>query len=75
MKRDLNIYGFEVEVEYNIVDDLVYVHKVHIKDGTNAIAIQQLDIIAEATEILEAELLEQEDQLFADKNIDKEKPF
>jgi len=75
MKKTLNIYGYQVEVEYDILDGLVYVHKVHIKDGTSAVAIQHLDIISEATEMLEAEMLAQEDQLFADKEIDKEKPF
>ena len=72
--KEINIYGFAVDVDYRISDGQVEVLKAHIKDGTNAVAIQSLDIISEAKEILEAELLEVED-LFNEMELDKEMPF
>lgn len=72
--KEINIYGFKVDVSYRVEDGQVEVIKTHIHDGTNAIAIQSLDIVSEAKEILEAELLEEED-LFNEEVLNKEKPF
>ena len=72
--KEVNIYGFKVGVDYRIVDGQIEVFKTHIQEGGNAAAIQSLDIISEATEILEAEQLEAED-LFHEARLDEEKPF
>lgn len=73
MKR-ISIYGYEVDVFYRVTEDGVEVTKATILEGTSAVAISSLDIVSEAQEILEADMLEEED-LFSEIELDKGKPF
>jgi hypothetical protein len=70
----INVYGFDVNVTYRLDGGVVEILKTSIVDGTNAVAIGSLDIISEAKEIIESDLAEEED-LFGEAELDKEKPF
>ena len=73
MKKNISIFGFDVDVTYRVVEGQVEIDKTSVT-GVPPAALDGYDIVSHAKEHLQGEQDEAED-LFSEEKLDPLKPF
>lgn len=73
MKEKINIFGFDANVEYRIVEKKIEIDKVSVI-GIPPIALEGYDMVSHAREYLQGQI-DEDDILFSDQGPDPVKPF